>query len=136
MRKLVSVRASLCLALILVASLGCMRKTDPFFQQGQHIYKTYCLVCHGPNGGGVLYRETVLNNSAFVIGNPDAVIAVILYGKEGEGTMPSWHGKLTDQEVAAVATYIRQAWSNQADPVTVSMVTKIRTRAETSSIQK
>ncbi len=42
--------------------------------------------------------------------------------------MPGWREKLNDQEVAAVATYIRQAWSNQADAVTPAMVTKVRTK--------
>jgi alcohol dehydrogenase (quinone), cytochrome c subunit len=51
---------------------------------------------------------------------------VILYGKAGSGTMPGWSKKLNDQEVAAVTTYIRQAWSNQAEAVTAAMVQKIR----------
>ena len=130
--KLITAGAFFCLAPLLLASLGCMQK-DPSFQRGQEIYKTYCLPCHGLNGNGVLYRNSVLNNNAFVTGNPDEVIAVILYGKAGSGSMPGWHKKLNDQEVAAVATYIRQAWSNQADPVTASMVSKIRTKEEKSS---
>ena len=95
---------------------------------GQEIYKTDCLACHGVNGEGVLYRQSVLNKSAVVAGNPDEVIAVILFGRQGTGLMPGWQGKLNDQEVAAVATYIRQAWSNQADAVTPAMVTKVRTK--------
>ena len=125
LRKLTA-GAFFCLVII-VASNGCTQR-DPSFQQGQEIYKIDCLACHGPNGGGILYSKTVLNNSAFVTGNPDEVIALILYGRTGSGRMPGWHTKLTDQEVAAVATYIRQAWSNQADPVTAAMVTKIRTQ--------
>ena len=56
------------------------------------------------------------------------MIAVILFGRQGAGAMPGWREKLNDQEVAAVATYIRQAWSNQADAVTPAMVTKVRTK--------
>ena len=127
--KMIIARVSLCLAMLAAAALGCAPR-DPSFQQGQEIYKSYCVPCHGLKGGGILYSKTVLNNNAFVTGNPDEVTAVILFGKVGSGTMPGWHTKLNDQEVAAVATFIRQAWSNQAAPVTASMVKKIRTRME------
>jgi mono/diheme cytochrome c family protein len=126
LRKWISASTWLCLAVMAVALLGCTPETAPSFEQGGEIYHNVCLPCHGRNGGGVLYSKTALNGSAFVAGNTDKVIATILFGKEGEGSMPSWDKKLTDQEVAAVATYIRQAWSNQADPVTAAMVAKVR----------
>jgi mono/diheme cytochrome c family protein len=126
--SLITAGAAVCLAIIAIAFLGCGKTVDPSFQQGQEIFKNYCLACHGVNGGGVLYRQTVLDNTALVTGNPDEVIAVILYGKQGAGTMPGWQRKLNDQEVAAVATYIRQAWDNQAAAVTPAMVARVRDR--------
>ena len=123
----------LFIAFIVVASLGCLQKTDPNFLQGQELYKTYCVACHGANGGGVLYSKSALNNDVFVTGEPKDVIAVILYGREGAGTMPGWKMTLNDQKVAAVATYIRQAWSNRASPVTAAMVTEVRTQMDKSS---
>jgi mono/diheme cytochrome c family protein len=131
-RKLIPASAWVCCAVMAFASLGCAPETSPSFERGKEIYKNDCLTCHGSNGGGVLYSETVLNGSAFVAGNPDKVITTILFGKEGEGSMPGWDKKLTDQEVAAVATYIRQAWSNRADPVTAAMVAKIRASTKKS----
>ncbi len=125
---LITARVSVCLAIAALAFPGCGKTVDPSFQQGQEIFQNDCLACHGLNGGGVLYSQSVLNNAALVTGNPDEVIAVILYGKQGAGTMPGWREKLNDQEVAAVATYIRQAWDNQADAVTPAMVAKVRVR--------
>ena len=110
--------------------MGCLQKPDPIFLQGQELYKTYCVACHGVNGGGVLYSKSALNDDVFVTGDPKEVIAVILYGREGAGTMPSWKMTLNDPEVAAVATYIRQAWSNRADPITAAMVTEVRSKGE------
>ena len=63
------------------------------------------------------------------------MIAVILYGREGAGSMPSWEMTLNDQKVAAVATYIRQAWSNGADPVPAALVKEVRNTREKSSPQ-
>jgi mono/diheme cytochrome c family protein len=123
--NMTSAGASLALALILVTSPGCGSQ-DPSFEHGREIYKNACLACHGLNGAGVLYSKSVLNNNPFVTGNPDELIAVILFGRMGSGAMPGWSKKLNDQEVAAVTTYIRQAWSNQAEAVTAAMVQKIR----------
>lgn len=130
-QKLIIIGLYLCI--VIVASNGCFRRTDPSFQQGQEIYKADCLPCHGPNGAGVLYSKSALNNNTLVTGDPNELIAVILFGREGAGAMPGWKMTLTDQEVAAVATYIRQAWSNRADPITPAMVKEIRTKGERTS---
>jgi mono/diheme cytochrome c family protein len=127
-----TLKLCLFIVFIVVASVGCPQKTDPNFLQGQELYKTYCVACHGVNGEGVLYNKSVLNNNPFVTGDPKEVVAVILYGREGAGTMPSWEMTLPDQKVAAVATYIRQAWSNRAGSVPAAMVTEVRTAREKS----
>jgi mono/diheme cytochrome c family protein len=44
--------------------------------------------------------------------------------------MPGCKMTLNDEEVAAVATYIRQAWANRAAPVTPAMVTKLRQKGK------
>jgi mono/diheme cytochrome c family protein len=40
--------------------------------------------------------------------------------------MPAYADKLSDQEIADVATYIRNAWGNSASAVTAEQVTKAR----------
>ncbi len=43
------------------------------------------------------------------------MIATVLNGRKGSlGQMPVWKDKLDDQQIAAVVTYLRQAWSNRA----------------------
>jgi cytochrome c oxidase subunit 2 len=123
---LINLSLVLCLAGLAVACLGCSENTSPSFQQGQKIFETYCIACHGTNGAGVLYSKSALDKDKFVTGDYKKLIPVILYGKAGAGTMPGWQDTLSDQEIAAVATYIRQAWSNRADPVTPAMVQEIR----------
>jgi cytochrome c6 len=118
------------LIILAVIFLGCSQPVDPSFEPGKKIFEKYCVPCHGVNGAGLLYRKSALNNSALVLGEPDKMIAVILFGREGAGTMPGWRETLNDQEVAAVATYVRQAWSNRAAAVTPAMVTEIRSKLE------
>ena len=60
-------------------------------------------------------------------GAPKPVIATVLNGRKGNlGQMPTWKDKLDDQQIAAVVTYIRQAWSNRAPAVTPAMVAATR----------
>ena len=92
--------------------------------------KTIALPVTALMEAGSYTSKSVLNNSALVLGEPDKVIAVILFGREGAGAMPGWRESLNDQEVAAVATYTRQAWSNRADAITPAMVTEIRKKGE------
>jgi mono/diheme cytochrome c family protein len=125
-RKLINIGILLCLAVIAVAFLGCSQERGPSFPQGKKIYETYCLACHGTNGEGVIYSKSALNHNDFVTGDSQEVLKVILSGKEGPALMPGWGKQLNNQEIAAVATYIRQAWSNRADPVTPAMVQAIR----------
>ena len=40
--------------------------------------------------------------------------------------MPAYAAKLTDREIADVATYIRNAWGNAAPVVTAEQVAKAR----------
>lgn len=119
--------------ILVIISMGCSQKVDPSFEQGKKIYENYCVSCHGSNGEGVLYKKSVLNNSSLVLGEPDKVIIVILCGMERAGTMPGWKETLNDQEVAAVATYVRQAWSNRADAISPALVSELRNKGEKMS---
>jgi len=42
--------------------------------------------------------------------------------------MPSFAWKLSDQEVADVATYVRNSWGNRASPVSAKQVASLRSR--------
>jgi mono/diheme cytochrome c family protein len=44
--------------------------------------------------------------------------------------MPSFGWTLTDEQIAVVATYVRNAWGNRAPPVDAATVTKTRRALE------
>ena len=92
-------------------------------KQGQQVFEDNCAQCHRANGEGLPATFPALNQEPFVIGDPQPVIATVLNGRKGSlGQMPAWKDKLDDQQIAAVVTYIRQAWSNRAAAVTPAMV--------------
>jgi mono/diheme cytochrome c family protein len=99
------------------------QKSAPPLPGGEKIYSENCSDCHRANGAGLPNTFPALHGNSFVQGDPDRLISLVLNGRKGElGRMPAWKNKLDDRQVAAVVSYIRQAWSNQAPAVTPEMV--------------
>ena len=73
-------------------------------------------------------------NSNVQSSDPTTVIRMILQGartavtdqRPTASSMPSYDWKLGDTEVAAVATYVRNAWGNAAPAVTADAVKSLR----------
>jgi len=96
-------------------------------RQGQQVFEDHCAQCHRSNGQGLPGTFPALNRNPLVVGDPQAVIAIVLHGRNGAmGRMPAWQDSLNDQQIAAAATYIRQAWANRAPAVTPAMVAESR----------
>jgi mono/diheme cytochrome c family protein len=108
---------------------------DPAMQQGAAIYRDECSACHSPNGSGVAGFLPSLGGSPTVQSmQPTSLIRVVLRGAQSAATdgaptapaMPSFGWLLSDEQVAAVTTYIRNAWGNAAPAVDAAEVTRQR----------
>ncbi len=94
---------------------------------GKRVYENNCADCHRSSGEGLPVKFPALKGSAFVQGDPEQVVQVLLNGRRGKlGRMPAWRDRLSDEEIAAVATYIRNAWGNRASAVTPGAVAAAR----------
>lgn len=100
-------------------------------ESGQAIYAANCVSCHNANGQGMAGTFPPLAANSFVTGDASKVIGVLQHGLTGKivvsgktynGAMPAWQPKLSPAEIAAVATYIRTTWGNNAPPVTEAQV--------------
>lgn len=102
---------------------------------GEAIFVDACAGCHQILGEAVPRAFTPLKGSAVVQSrDPLNVIRVILQGARAATTdarptpftMPAYAWKLDDNQVAAVATYVRNAWGNVAPPVKPAQVRELR----------
>jgi cytochrome c6 len=94
---------------------------------GQQKFNENCAACHRLGGEGLPVRFPALKNNPFVLGEPEPVISTVLHGRNGKlGLMPAWQDRFTDREVAAIVSYIRQAWGNRAPPVDPERVAELR----------
>jgi mono/diheme cytochrome c family protein len=101
---------------------------------GAQIYTSRCANCHQANGEGVSGAFPPLNQAQWVTDNKGQIIRILLHGMIGEvevrgnvynGNMPAW-GQLSDAEIAAVITHVRQSWENDASEVTADEVKTVR----------
>ncbi len=102
---------------------------------GERLYQGRCLACHQADGKGRPGQFPPLAGSEWVLGPPATLARIVLHGLQGKinvngetynGQMPGMASQLTDAQIAAVLTYIRQAWGNQADPVEGKVVAAAR----------
>lgn len=109
--------------------------SDPRMVAGQAIYVDNCAACHVGNGVGVARLFPKLAGSAVVQSTlPVTLARVVLAGTRAVATdsaptgpaMPAFGWKLTDDQVASVLTYVRNAWGNAADPVDSNAVRVMR----------
>lgn len=94
---------------------------------GKKQFGLNCASCHQSSGQGVAGQYPPLAGADWVTGSPKRLAAIVLNGLEGpvtvkgnvyNGAMASWKNSLNDKKIAAILTYIRQEWGNQASPIT------------------
>ena len=107
----------------------------PSLAAGRKIYERECADCHGEEGKGARGAYPPLaGNRAVTMNVPANVIRVVLSGGylPATGGNPRPHGMppfahvLNDDEIAAVVSYVRAAWGNDASAVTQLQVSRYR----------
>jgi len=103
--------------------------------QGKKLYDGACIACHEEDGSGAPRIYPPLPGNAN-LQSADALstLRIILDGAQtvttlrapNKGSMPGYAAKMSDQEIADVTNYIRNAWGNAAPLVTVDQVARAR----------
>lgn len=124
----------------LVASAVSLTESDlKQFALGRQKYLSSCAGCHGSDGKGVARMGPPLAGSEWVTENETRLALILLHGMEGRleiggkvydapeilPVMPS-HSTMDDGSIAAILTYIRNEWGNQAGPVSGRLVATTR----------
>lgn len=107
---------------------------------GKRVYERTCQACHQADGRGLPGTFPPVVGSEWVVGDASSLLRIVLNGVQGpievagqsfDGLMPPWKDQLSDQEIAAVVSYIRQWGPNDAGPVDAAAVADIREVAST-----
>ncbi|WP_312545597.1 c-type cytochrome [Pantoea eucalypti] len=103
--------------------------------EGERLYLDNCGACHFVTGKGAPAIFPELDGATIVNAkDPTGLIHTILAGAQQPSTakapsklaMPGFAQRLSDDEVAQLATFIRQGWSNTAPAVSKDQVAEVR----------
>ena len=106
-----------------------------YLEQGEQLYGRHCADCHGRNGEGVALRGIALaGNRTLMQPSPTNTLRAVLHGGFSPDTqraprppgMPPFAQQLTDREVGAVVSYVRNAWGHRASGVEARAVNVLR----------
>ena len=90
------------------------------FERGRGIYESNCVACHQAGGVGTPPSFPALASNAR-LRDLDSIVRLV---RQGQGAMPAF-AKLSTDEIAALATYIRNTWGNTFGAVASDQVTTI-----------
>ncbi|MES2438680.1 MAG: PVC-type heme-binding CxxCH protein [Verrucomicrobiota bacterium] len=111
------------------------------FERGKALFhgEAACFGCHGADGGGMPNLGPPLDSSEWVTGKPKILANILLHGMTGpitvagesykpDADMPALgpNPAISDQDLADIATYIRNEWTNKAAPVPLSLIQQQR----------
>jgi len=110
------------------------RPDQQVMNNGAGIYLDNCAACHMDGSGQPGVFPELKGSATVQAEQPDTLIHVVLAGAkkpetEGKPTglqMPSFRDKLDDAQIAAVVTYVRNAWGNRAAGVSADKVAEVR----------
>jgi mono/diheme cytochrome c family protein len=106
---------------------------------GAAIYADECSACHAPNGQGIPGLFPALSGAPSIQSRePTSLIRVVLQGAQSVATtpaptgpaMPAFGWMLSDSQIAAVLTYVRQNWGNAGAQVDEGDVSRARSSLE------
>lgn len=107
---------------------------EPLAVRGERVFQRNCVACHQTSGAGVPGAFPTLVGTQWVLGSEERVTKILLHGLGGpievmgntyNGAMPAFGNQLSDRDIAAVLTYIRQAWGNDAPEINEEFVAAV-----------
>ncbi|MEJ6080666.1 cytochrome c [Vibrio sp. 1-Bac 57] len=106
-------------------------QTDLRIDEGARLYATACQACHYSSEELVKGRPLLTLGSATHLEQPTNLVNVILDGvRSDQGisgvVMPGFRDALSDQDISAIAAYLRQSAGQEAWPELQQKVTEIR----------
>lgn len=105
------------------ATMGDDELFSALMQEGANVFSRICATCHGANGDESLVEHAAILADNSKLENENRVLRRVIHGG---GYMPMFGHVLSDREVAAVATYVRNSWGNDYGLIREEAATEAR----------
>lgn len=114
------------------AALTASLSMEELMAQGEKVYVDRCAVCHQVSGLGIPGAFPAIKGSPIATGEVAEHIDIVVNGKAGTA-MQAFANQLTEQEIAAVVTYQRNAFGNESgDTVQASDINAFKVQGQAS----
>ena len=107
--------------LFALAALACGSASAQ--EAGEQLFLNNCAECHQRDGRGLDNIYPALAGSEVVLGSAVDVALVLLIGR---GEMPSFAGAISNEDMAGVINYVRNAWGNSGTAISAETIAKLQ----------
>jgi mono/diheme cytochrome c family protein len=137
-KKLTLLAPALALALtaaVLARTASRSTTQTPDTERGSAQFDAQCASCHDRDGRGTEGGPPPLQGSPWVRGPETRLIKIVLHGMRGKVEvngktynleMPGFGKVLTDEDIAAVVSFVRGSWGGQTEPISPAEVRRVR----------
>jgi len=119
-----------------VAGFGADENQSALIAKGKLLYLQHCVICHQGNGQGSAGTFPPLAKSDYLMANVENGIRPVVEGLSGRITVNGTNYNntmppvlLTDEQVAAVLTFVRKTWNNSTDAISAGQVKEVRSKS-------
>lgn len=91
--------------------------------EGEQLFLNNCAECHQRDGRGIPNIYPALAGSEVVRGSGVDVALVLIIGR---GEMPSFAGSISDEDMASIINYVRNAWGNSGENISAETVAALQ----------
>jgi mono/diheme cytochrome c family protein len=104
-------------------------------ERGSAQFEAQCASCHERDGRGTEGGPPPLQGSPWVSGPETRLIKIVLHGMRGKVEvngktynleMPGFGKVLTDEDIAAVVSFVRGSWGGRTEPIAPAEVRRVR----------
>lgn len=92
-------------------------------ENGEQLFLENCAECHQADGKGLANIYPALAGSEVVKGSGVDVALVLIIGR---GEMPSFSGSISDENIATIINYVRNAWGNSGDFISAKTINSLQ----------
>jgi cytochrome c oxidase subunit 2 len=100
-----------------VAAAGKTFSKDELMARGEKVYNANCAACHQANGQGLPGVFPALAAGPIATGPAAGHIDIVVHGSKKNPAMAAFGAQLNDVDLAAVITFERNSWGNDAGVV-------------------
>ena len=116
-------RISIMVFTVLLALSATWQQTAVAAEQSEELFLKNCAECHQTDGLGITGIYPTLVGNEVVLGSAVDVALVLIIGR---GEMPSFINAISNEDMASIINYVRNAWGNEGASISAETIKNLQ----------